>query len=189
MRRTLLAGGAVALVTALVAVHGGHLGLTAAWPVLLGAVVGLVADRTAAGRIAAFGTGFAASWIGYALRAGVLPDIPAGRGIAAFAVVGAVTVACALTAGRLPLWAGLAGVAAFAGSYETTFALDPTAFATESVEAATTGLLATAIGIAAACAAVTFREKAPPPVAVRDIGATIPAPRASAEAATEVDAR
>jgi hypothetical protein len=46
----------------------------------------------------------------------------------------------------MPLWAGLVGVAAIAGAYEYAFGLDPTAFTSQSMTAATTVLLAAAVG-------------------------------------------
>lgn len=154
MRRTLLGGAALALVAALLADHGGHLGMeatrTALYGIALGSVLGLARDSQGGGgpvaRAGGFAAGFAFGWIGYALRAGVLPDIPMGRAIAAFAVVMLVTAVAALSRGRVPMWTGLLGVAAIAGAYETTFGLNPTAFLTESVTAATTVLLAAGIG-------------------------------------------
>jgi hypothetical protein len=150
MRRTLLAGALLALGAALLAVHGGHLGLEAnriaLYGVVLGGVLGLVTEGSPTGRASAFGIGFAAAWAGYALRAGVLPDIPAGRGLVAFLVVAVVTTAAALSRERLPLWAGLLGAGLMVGAYETTFTITPPAFETESLTAATAALLAAAVG-------------------------------------------
>lgn len=167
-RRTLLAGGLLALAAALLADHGGHLGIeatrTALYGVVLGAVLGLVGEGAPAGKGAAFGLGFLAAWGGYALRAGVLPDIPMGRAVAAFAVVGAVTVVAAATRNALPLWAGLLGAGTLAAAYETTFSATPTEFTTESVTAATTVLLAAAAGyLVAVVIKETERPPAPPP--------------------------
>jgi hypothetical protein len=162
MRRTLTAGALLALAAFLLADHGGHLGIeatrTALYGVALGAVLGLVRDGNPAGRGGAYAAGFALSWIGYALRAGVLPDIPLGRAIAAFLVVALVTVIAAATREALPLWAGLLGAGTFAAAYETTFTTTPTAFASESVTAATTVLMAAAVGY---LVAVLVRESAP----------------------------
>ncbi len=149
-RRTLIAGVLLALGAALLADHGGHLGLEATrlslYGAALGAVLGLVRQGSPVGRASAFGAGFASCWLGYALRAGMLPDIPMGRAIAAFVVVALVTAVAVATNERLPLWAGLLGAGLFAGAYETTFTITPTAFETESVTAATTVLLAAAVG-------------------------------------------
>ncbi len=161
MRRTFISGAVLALVAALLADHGGHLGLetgTVLYGIALGAVLGLARDGGPVARACGFASGFVACWLGYAVRAGVLPDIPAGRAIAAAGVVLLVTAVAAFA--RVPLWAGLLGIAALAGAYETTFTLTPTAFTTESVTAATTVLLAAALAFVTAEA---FAETGPPP--------------------------
>src|SRR5689334_21316153 len=108
--RTLLAGAALAVAAFLLAdqgaVFGADLPQVAVRGAAAGAVLGLVPDRMAAARLGGFLTGFLATWIGYALRAGVLPDIPMGRAIAAVAVVALITVVSVATANRLPMWAG-----------------------------------------------------------------------------------
>lgn len=148
--RILTAGGLLAVTAALLVDHGDRFGLALTHSALLGlalgSVLGLVPAASPAGRIGGFATGFFAAWIGYAARAGYLPDIPLGRAIAAFAVIAIVTGVAAATNGRVPLWAGLLGVGAIVGSYETAFATMPTAFLTESVTAATTVALAVAVG-------------------------------------------
>src|SRR5689334_18720518 len=67
-RRTLVAGGSLALAAGLLADQGSVLGAdlphTALLGAALGAVVGLVPDRTVAGRTGAFLTGFASAWVG-----------------------------------------------------------------------------------------------------------------------------
>lgn len=157
MRRTLISGGLLALTAAALADHGSHLGLAVPRDALLGAALGAVlglvpmarADRLW-GRAPAFVVGALVAWLGYALRAGVLPDIPMGRAVAAVIVVGLVTVVAAVSRERLPLWAGLVGVGAVAGAYETAFAQAPTAFTSESTTAVTVVLLAAACGYVAA---------------------------------------
>ena len=164
MRRTLLAGALLALGAALLAVHGGHLGLEATrialYGVTLGAVLGLVREGSPAARTGAFAAGFLACWAAYLLRAGVLPDIPMGRAVAAVLVVAVVTAVAVLSRDRLPLWAGLLGAGMFAGAYETTFTATPSAISTESVTAATTVLVAASVGY---LIAVLVRETAPAP--------------------------
>ena len=63
-----------------------------------------------------------AAWIGYAVRAGFLPDTAGGRA----AAVGLVILLCvgitAATVEPPPLWSTLLGTAALAGAYEFTYA-------------------------------------------------------------------
>lgn len=151
MSRTLITGGLLAVFAALLAQFGGALGLDEIRSALLGAAIGAVLGLVPTaeppiGRAGAFLVGFVLGWIGYALRAGVLPDTGAGRAIAAFLVIAVLTGICAASMGWLPLWSGLLGVAAIAGAYEFAFGVDPTAFTSESVTAATTVLLAAAVG-------------------------------------------
>ena len=112
----------------------------------VGAVLGLVPDRTPAWRAGSFSIGFLVAWLGFALRAGWLPDIPLGRAIATAIVLALVTIATTVSYGRLPLWAGLLGVAAFSGGYETTFTNSPASFVNDSMTDATTIALAVALG-------------------------------------------
>ena len=106
-----------------------------------------------------FLVGFVLAWIGYALRAGVLPDTggPAAA-LAAFLVIMLLTGVCAATMGWMPLWAGLLGIAAIAGAYEFAFGIDPTAFTSQSVTAATTVLLASSVGFLVGAVGVGFRS-------------------------------
>jgi hypothetical protein len=151
MRRTLVTGGLLAVFAALLAQFGGALGLDEIRSALLGAAIGAAlglvpgADSSYA-RASGFLVGFALGWVGYALRAGVLPDTGSGRAVAAFLVIAVLTGICAATLGWLPLWSGLLGVAAIAGAYEFAFGIDPTAFTTQSVTAASTVLLAASVG-------------------------------------------
>lgn len=151
MRRTLVTGGLLALFAALLANFGGALGLDEIRSALLGAAIGAAlglvpGNDSSYARVVGFAVGFVLAWIGYALRAGVLPDTGSGRGIAAFLVIIILTGICAATMGWMPLWAGLLGIAAIAGAYEFAFGLDPTAFTSQSVTAATTVLLASSVG-------------------------------------------
>jgi hypothetical protein len=151
MRRTLITGGLLAVFAALLAQFGGSLGLDEVRSALLGAALGaclgLVPGEDApASRVCGFVVGFGLGWIGYALRAGVLPDTGSGRAVAAFLVIAVLTGICAASMGWLPLWSGLLGIAAIAGAYEFAFGLDPTAFTSQSLTAATTVLLAAGVG-------------------------------------------
>ena len=182
LRRTLMTGGALALAAGLLTVHGGRFGLEASriatFGIVLGAVLALAGEATPTGRTAAFAIGFGATWAAYAARAAVLPDIPLGRGVAAFAVVAVVTAAAAGSRDRLPLWAGLLGAGLMTGAYETTFTTTPPAFATESVTAATGALLAAAAGYAVALALREgARTKTAPPREIHLPPDAVPAQR------------
>lgn len=151
----------MALFAALLANFGGVLGLDEIRSALLGAAIGatlgLVPGKDSSyARVVGFVVGFALAWIGYALRAGVLPDTGSGRGIAAFLVIIILTGICAATMGWMPLWAGLLGISAIAGAYEFAFGLDPTAFTSQSVTAATTVLLAASVGFLVGAVGAAF---------------------------------
>ena len=115
----------------------------------LGGVLGLVPHRPAWGKVAGFLAGFVLAWLGFALRAAVLPDSSAGRAVAAFIVVALIAVVAAASRGRLPLWSGLVGAAAIVGAYEAVYTSAPSQFISESPAAATTVLLAVGLGFLA----------------------------------------
>jgi hypothetical protein len=148
--RTLLTGAALAVAAFLLADQGALFGSDLPKVALLGAaagaVLGLIPDRLPAARLGGFLAGFVAAWIGYALRAGFLPDTSLGRAIAAVVVVAVVTAVAVASADRFPMWAGLLGAVTLLGSYETTFAATPTEFVSDSMTAVTTSLLAVAFG-------------------------------------------
>jgi hypothetical protein len=148
--RTCVVGAALTatagLLTAYGDLFGADLPAVALFGLAAGAVLGLVPDRAPAARVAGFAVGFLATWLAYALRAAVLPDIPVGRGIAAVLVLSAITAVATATAGRVPLWSGLLGAVSLAGVYEATYTTTPAAFASESTTAATTVLLVASLG-------------------------------------------
>jgi hypothetical protein len=144
----LITGLALAVAGALLALSGGLFGSDLPKVALLGtaagAVLGLVPDRSPGARSLAFVSGLLATWLGYALRAGFLPDTGTGRAIAYVIIVALVTAVAVISANRLPMWACFVGVAAMAGAYEVVFTATPTAFKGESMTAVTTAVLATA---------------------------------------------
>lgn len=154
MRKSLLSGCLLAVATAVTVllgqVFGDDLQHVALLGVALGGVVGLVPHRSGWGRLGGFAIGFVLAWVGFALRAAVLPDTAGGRAVAAFLVVLACAGACAVSAGRIPLWSALVGVAALVGAYEQTYTDAPSQLLTQSTSAATTVLLAAALGYLAA---------------------------------------
>jgi hypothetical protein len=130
----------------------------------LGAVVALVPDRSPAARLGGFAAGFVVAWIGYFIRAALLPDSDGGRAVA----VGLVVLLCvgvtAASVGRLPLWSALLGTAALAGAYEFTFNAAVSEVASTSVSTATTLLFNVAVGfLAAAIVAPTNRSDSSTP--------------------------
>ena len=184
--RTCAVGGALAVSAGLLAAKGSVLGADLPHHALLGAalgaVLGLVSFGSVAGRVGGFVVGFGAAWIGYALRAGFLPDTGAGRALACVSVVAVVTAAAVASAGRVPLWSGLLGAGTLLGAYESTFAANPGAFLSDSFTAITTVLVAAGLGLVAAVAvegylspvAVTGETGSRPEVA-------LPSPRSAAD--------
>ena len=148
--RTCVSGATLAVAAGVLVDHGAVFGAdflkTAVLGLAAGAVLGLVPQRSAPERAAAFLAGFVAAWIGYFLRGGVLPDIPMGRALAAVVVVSLITAVATATADRLPLWSGLLGAATFVGAYEVVYTTTPANVGSESFTAATSVLLAVAIG-------------------------------------------
>jgi hypothetical protein len=150
MTKNVVGGLVLAVVAALVVGLGEVLGLDLQHVALLGAalggVIGLVPDRSPWQRVVGFLVGFVAAWIAFAVRAAILPDSSGGRAVAAFLVVAACMLVAAATMARLPLWSMLVGAAAIVGAYEETYTNSPSQFLHESPTAATTVLLAVALG-------------------------------------------
>ncbi len=154
MRKSLVAGLVLAVAAVLVVWVSSALDLelesVALLGAALGAVVALVPDRTPLVRLGGFFAGFVAAWIGYAVRAQVLPDSAGGRAVA----VGLVVLLCvgitAVSMDRLPLWTTLLGTAALAGAYELTYVAAPPEFLSTSLTTATTLLFNVAVGFLAA---------------------------------------
>jgi hypothetical protein len=153
MTKNVIGGLILAVMAALVVGLGEFLGLDLQHVALLGAalggVIGLVPDRAPWERIVGFAVGFVFAWIGVAVRAAVLPDSAGGRAVAAFLVLAACMVVAAASMTRLPLWSMLVGAAAIVGAYEETYTNAPSQFIHESPTAATTVLLAAALGYVA----------------------------------------
>lgn len=150
MGRRLASGLVLAIVAALIIGLSDVLGLDLQHVALLGAalggVLGLVPHSPDWGKLAGFGAGFVVAWLGFALRAAVLPDAAAGRAVAAFIVVALLAILAVATSGRVPLWSSLIGAAAIVGAYEEIYTNAPSQFVAQSPAAATTVLLASALG-------------------------------------------
>lgn len=166
MRRTLLAGIVLAVAAVLVVIVSSALGLELESVALLGgalgAVVALVPDRTPLVRLGGFIAGFVAAWIGYVVRAALLPDTSGGRAVAVGLVVLLCVAITAVSRNKLPLWATLLGTAALTGAYEFTFAAAPPELASTSVTTATTLLLNVAVGFLAAALVAPTEDRATP---------------------------
>src|SRR4051812_7093839 len=167
LRRTLLVGVALAAAVALLVDHAAQLGPdmtnVALLGAALGAVAGLVPDGSPFTRIAGALVGMVLAQVGYGVRAGFLPDIPAGRAIAAGVVVLALTAVSVLTANRLRLWSLLLGAGAFVGAYETVYVASPTTFVSDSFAMATAVSLGAALGFAVASLAAALTPPKPAP--------------------------
>lgn len=150
MRRTTFVGGILAVSAFLVVILGDLLDLklepVALLGVTLGAVIGLVPDRRPSLRLAGFVIGLVVAWIGFIVRAGLLPDSAAGRAVTVAVVIALVTAIAAASANRLPLWSLLVGAAAMAGAYEYTFAAAPPEVASTSLSTATALLVTAGVG-------------------------------------------
>jgi len=150
VRLEILSGVALAFAAALAVMLGALFGLdldhAALLGVALGAVVGLVPQGRSVHRLAGFGAGLGLAWVGYLLRAAVLPDSESGRAVAAAAVVLGCLLIHLVSRHRLPGWSMLVGVAALVGAYEETFTAAPPQFLDQSVSAVTTVVLAAAVG-------------------------------------------
>jgi hypothetical protein len=188
--RTLVTGTVLAVAAFLLADQGAVFGADLPKVALLGAaagaVLGLVPGLLPAARLGGFLAGFLAAWLGYALRAGFLPDSSMGRAIAAVVVVVLITAVAVASADRLPMWAGFLGAATLLGSYETTFAATPTEFVSDSMTAVTTSLLAAAVGFLVTVLLAELGAR--PRSAATDVTAEaeLPAPRAAADDSVSV---
>ena len=150
MRKNLLAGLCLAVAAGLLVLVGAALDLdlesVALLGVAAGAVVALVPDRTPLVRLGGFAAGVLAAFIGYVLRAAVLPDTSTGRAVAVVIVLLLCVGVGAATVDRLPLWTLLLGTATFVGAYEYTFAAAPPELMTTSLDTATGLFLSLAVG-------------------------------------------
>ncbi|MHB8184894.1 MAG: hypothetical protein ACYDDU_02210 [Dermatophilaceae bacterium] len=158
MLRSLLSGLVLALGAAVVLLIGGgsaleHVALLGA---ALGGVIGLVPHDPPLGKLGGFAFGFVIAWMGFGVRAAVLPDSTVGRAVAAFLVIFICGVVAAVSAGKVPLWSTLVGAAAMVGAYETAYTDAPSQFLTASPQAATTVLLAAGFGFLATTVITTF---------------------------------
>ena len=154
MRKTMLAGVVLALAAALAVWLGDFFGLeldsVALLGAALGAVVALVPDGRPGLRLSGFIAGVTVTWIGYVVRAALLPDTASGRAVAAFFIVLLCTAVVAAAMGRIPFWSTLVGAGALVGAYETAYAAAPPDVASTSVSTVTALMMTAGIGFLAA---------------------------------------
>lgn len=190
MVRSLVTGLCLAVFAAVIIGLSNRLGLDLEHVALLGAalggVLGLVPHRPAWGKVAGFLAGFVLAWLGFALRAAVLPDSSSGRAVAAFVVVALIAVVTAVSRGRLPLWSGLVGAASVVGAYESVYTNAPSQFLTESPGAATTVLLAVGLGFLATNLLVAQTSPSAEPVTARREGASSKRTRTSGRTTDDI---
>lgn len=178
---------AVVLVIAVSSALGLRIEQYALAGVLGGAVIGLVADRSPWARLLGFAVGFVAAWVGFVLRAALLPDTDGGRAAAAVITLAICLVAVAIgRGGRLPMWATFVGVMLFAGAYEAGFVAAEPEVASTSLDAATSLLVAVAVGYVVAVLSTGPRSASAPRVRATDVTEAV-TEKDVTEAVTEKD--
>lgn len=165
MRRSVMPGLVLVLASVLVVLASAVFDLELEPVALLGLALGgclaAVPDRTPLGRLAGFGVGVLLAWVGYLLRAGLLPDSAGGRAVAVALVLLGCVLLAAVAADRLPLWSLLLGVGALAGAYELTYTAAPPEVLTTSTSAVTALLLTVAAGFLALTPHTPRADRAP----------------------------
>lgn len=150
MRREILIGGCLAVAAALLILASDWLDLDLEAVALFGAVMGAIAaivpSGSAAGRLVGFLAGFTIAWVGFLLRAAMLPDTAGGRAVAAAVIILVCTGVALVSLGWVRLWAVLLGAAAFTGAYEYTYNAAPPEVLTTSLSTATSLLLSAGLG-------------------------------------------
>jgi ABC-type transport system involved in cytochrome c biogenesis permease subunit len=116
---------------------------------LTGAVAALVPDRSLSARLLAVALGVFASWVGFVLRAAVLPDSTGGLAVAALVTVLICLLVAVISAGRLPFWGALLGAALLAGAYESAYSDAPSELLQTSVDAITALAITGVVGFLA----------------------------------------
>lgn len=165
MRKVLVTGALIGIAAALAVLLGGVLGQSmqqlGLLAVALGGVLILARARTWWAAPAGLAIGMVVAWVGYGLRALVLPDSAGGRAVAALLVVLVTSGIMAFSAERIPLWSGLAGIVAMVAGYERAYTDAPSAFLTESPSAFTTMLVGIGLGFFAATVGEVLLDRSP----------------------------
>lgn len=156
LRKTLLPGvlAAVGAVLAMLIATAADLDVEAValLGVAVGAVLAIVPDAALGWRLVGFAGGLVVCWVGYLLRAAVLPDSTGGRAVWIGLVLLLATAVAMAGLGRIPLWSALLGAATLAGAYELTYSEAPPEVVSTSTGAVTSLLLMLGVGFLAGSA-------------------------------------
>jgi hypothetical protein len=138
MKRTVIAGLALAVAAVLAVYLGDALNLGLSNPLLgVGAAgaLALAPGGHKVGRLVGFVVGVIVALVGYGVTAQFLPASSTGSMVQAVVVLVLVTVVSLASVGRMPLWSVLLGMATYVGAYDFTFDDKPYLFLTSSVDA------------------------------------------------------
>ncbi|HEX6263048.1 MAG TPA: hypothetical protein VF097_09400 [Actinomycetota bacterium] len=164
MRRAIVAGGLLGVLTGLLFVYHEALRLSVAWPVVAGLAlwgsVGRDGSRGLNTAVAA-AVGVGAGYASYAVVAEFLPVTRMWLGITIGVLVG-VLVLVGVWSRWFPLAGALIGFAVFAGLFEPLWAESPAAVRTRGIETLTVALLGVLTGIVAATLVRAVAERAAP---------------------------
>jgi hypothetical protein len=155
MRKALLAGALLGVVTGLVFIHRDALRLTTAWPVILGfALWESIGDRGSRGLVTALaaGGGCAASYLTFFIVSEFLPVTDLSLGILSGLAVAVLVMIAMLSRGWISVSAPLIGFAAFFGVFEPQWRASPSAFLTHGLDVGSLVGLALVVGALAASA-------------------------------------
>jgi hypothetical protein len=121
MKRTVIAGLALAVAAVLAVYLGDALNLGLSNPLLgVGAAgaLALAPGGHKVGRLVGFVIGVVIALVGYGVSAQFLPASSTGSMVQAVVVLVLVTVAALASMGRMPLWSVLLGMATYVGAYD-----------------------------------------------------------------------
>jgi hypothetical protein len=149
MRRALLAGALVGLITALVLIHQNSLRLTVIWPVILGfALWDTAGERGSRGIMAALaaGAGVAGGYGVFFIVSEFMPITNLSLGIMSGIAVGVMVIVALLSRGWIRVSAPLIGFAAFYGVFEPQWRQSPSNFLLHGLDATSVVGLGLVIG-------------------------------------------
>lgn len=184
MRHLALGSVLLAVAGGLIWTHADTLGISAAWPILIGfALAPMTAGRTRLPRVT-FGvaTGIAAAWAAMAVLTYELPFIPLAQGLAVGVAIGVMGLLGATAPRTLSFPAMLIGFGTFFGYYQPAWEANRGAFLGDSAAAAATVLLAItgAMAVSQTIASMTRVEAEAEVVTLRRAEApTVVLPRAA----------